>query len=57
MPPTLIHQRVDKVKKKLPVWLQRFKAPVLDLGILWGKVLLGMTLCSDPCVPFELGFP
>ena len=41
-----IHQDVDKVEKKLLMRLQRLKALALDLGILWGEVLLDMTLCS-----------
>lgn len=44
--PPSIHQDVDKVEKKLLVRLQRLKALALGLGILWGEVLLGMTLCS-----------
>lgn len=41
-----IHQDVDKVETKLLVRLQRLKALALGLGILWGEVLWGMTLCS-----------
>lgn len=42
---TPVQQGLTKVERKLPVRLQRLKALVLDLGILWGEVLLGMTLC------------
>lgn len=44
LPP--IQQEVVKGERKLPVRLQRLKALVLDLEVLWGEVLLGMTQCS-----------